>query len=192
VPVIPIAALVTFVGILVTLVGIILQNTQQRRTRDLEEQRFKYEQSRWREDLGREMIIKLFDERVVAYTKLWGYVRVASLSNRKDLSKAKTQEIAGDIREWRYGEGGLLAEDITRDAALQLQGSLWEYADSKDECIAFDRMRDARRLVLRSLRADLGLGKNVFGKKIYEIFEERQQIGKEIENLKQRQMHRPE
>jgi hypothetical protein len=201
----------TPIAVLVTLVGYVwqglythnrnkLQDAQQERTlalqdaqhnrtlalerekfkhqKDLESQRFEYEKDRWREELGREMMIKLLDERVTAYADLWGLIEFASSSN-KERDKATARHIAGEVREWRYGKGNLLAEDITRDAVYEFQKALWSYDPDYEP--SYQKMRDARKLVLRSLRADLGLGKNVSGETIYEILAARQAIGQELD-----------
>jgi hypothetical protein len=204
----------TPIAILVTIVGIIwqymytrsrdkLQDAQQKRTSDLEEekfkrasaleqekfdhqkalekQRFEYEQRRWREELGREMMIKLLEERLTAYTQLWGYIEVAAKSGNEDRTIETARNTAREVHKWRYDKGGLLAEDITRDAVHEFQKALWNY-DGSDT--SYRAMRTARRFVLRSLRADLGLGKNVSGETIYQIVGERQEIGKELEELR--------
>ena len=93
----------------------------------------------------------------------------------------KAHSTPREVHKWRYDKGGLLAEDITRDAVREFQQALWRYDGSRESSQA---MRAARRFVLRSLRADLGLGKNVSGQWIYQIVGERQEIGKELEEIR--------
>jgi len=202
------------IAILVTIIGIIwqytyrrsrdkLQDTQQKRANALEQERFKrasaleqekfnhqkaleelrfeYEQRRWREELGREMMIKLLEERLTAYTQLWGYIELAAKSELADLTIEKAHSTAREVHKWRYDKGGLLAEDITRDAVREFQQALWRYDGSRESSRP---VRAARSFVLRSLRADLGLGKNVSGQSIYQIVGERQEIGKELEEIR--------
>jgi hypothetical protein len=147
----------------------------------LEELRFEYEQRRWREELGREMMIKLLEERLTAYTQLWGYIELAARSGLADLTIEKAHNTAREVHKWRYDKGGLLAEDSTRDAVREFQQALWRYDGSRESSQA---MRAARRFVLRSLRADLGLGKNVSGQSIFQIVGERQEIGKELGEIR--------
>ncbi len=81
---------------------------------------------------------------------------------------------------WRYGKGGLLAEETTRDAAFALQTALWEYNGTEE---TYRRMRSARRIFRDALRADIGLGEDVRGQTIFEASEKRQKIRQEIKDL---------
>jgi hypothetical protein len=141
----------------------------------LEKQRFDYEKQRWREELGRDIMVKLLAERVEAYEQLWKHIEVASISRNEDPTSQEAKETARktatEIRKWRYGKGGLLAEDITRDAIYRFQQALWAYDGSEK---SYRAMRQARKLVVRSLRSDLGLGEDASGRTIFEISAARQ------------------
>ena len=150
--------------------------------KQLEVIRFEYEQRRWREELAREITVKLVEARFSEYTEVWSFVESISASHQMGgLTTETTKALAEKIKHWRYSKGGLLAEETTRDVAYVFQTALWEYDGSKE---SYRRMRQARRIFLEALRADTGLGENVTGQTIYEATEKRQKIHQELEELK--------
>jgi hypothetical protein len=151
--------------------------------KELEDIKFQYEMRRWREDLGKELISKLMTERISSYAQLWKIMEGVATS-RKPFTPDTTKDLAGQIIEWRYSKGGLLAEDVTRDAVFAFQQALWDYDGSRDKYVV---IRQARKLVLRSIRADLGLGEDVSGQSIYEIAEKRQHIGADLAKFQTQQ-----
>ena len=193
----------TPVAILVALVGIVWQaiythsrdkahDEQVKRELKLEDQKFNhqqeieklkfgYEQLRWREELAREIALKHVEVRLEEYTKAWSYIEEIA-RNQLDTGKLTpetTKEIAQQIKNWRYSKGGLIAEEITRDAAFALQRALWEYDGSK---VAYSRVRRARKIFRDALRADTGIGE-VAGQSIIILTEGRQKIREELIKL---------
>jgi|ERR1051326_258733 hypothetical protein len=146
--------------------------------------RFEYEQRRWREQLATQLSLKHVDARLTEYAHLWSYVRVAAKHNAgKSLTPEKAKDTAAAVETWRYSSGGLLAEEITRDAALAFQGALWNY-DASEE--GYNRIRQARRLLRDALRSDLGLGEDSSGQTIFDAAERRQKIKEDITVLQKK------
>ena len=150
--------------------------------RALEKQKFEYEKLKWREQLSLELAKRHLDARLDAYPPLWSHVRVVARHTERSgtLTPDQCKSIATEIEAWRYGKGGLLAEETTRDAAMTLQSALWQY-DSTPE--SFVRVRQARRLVRAALRADMGLGANSEGQDIFDASAARQRIAQELATL---------
>jgi hypothetical protein len=148
--------------------------------RGLENQKFEYDKLKWRETLSLEVAKRLLDARLEAYPPIWELVRaVARHTQRSDeLHPDRCKALAQDVETWRYGKGGLLAEDTTRDAALALQSALWEYDGSPE---GYRKVRLARRLVRKALRADMGLGSE--GQDIFYQTAVRQRIAQELAAL---------
>jgi len=112
--------------------------------KQLEVIRFEYEQRRWREELAREITVKLVEARFSEYTEVWSFVESISASHQMGgLTTETTKALAEKIKHWRYSKGGLLAEETTRDVAYVFQTALWEYDGSKE---SYRRMRQARRI----------------------------------------------
>ncbi|MBK8434442.1 MAG: hypothetical protein IPL28_25525 [Chloroflexi bacterium] len=88
--------------------------------------------------------------------------------------------MAEQILKWRYSKGGLLAEDVTRDAVYAFQQALWDFEGSPQK---YHVIRRARKIVLISMRADIGLGEDISGQSIYKIGEKRQNIGSELASI---------
>jgi len=143
--------------------------------KDLERLKFEYEQRRWREELGREITIKLMELRIKEYSKVWNSIQKISFSEK--LTKKVTQDVANNIKGWRYELGEIITEQVTSDAIIALQKALWDYDETPE---AFKRIRDLRLIVLKALRTDVGLGENVSGQTIYQMVENRQNIQKEL------------
>jgi hypothetical protein len=149
--------------------------------KEIEKMRFNYDQLRWREDLAHDIALKHVEVRLEEYSKAWAYIEGVA-RNKLDtgtLTKETTREIAQKIKTWRYSRGGLLAEEITRDAAYALQKALWEYNGEKT---SYHRIRNARTIFRNALRADMGIGE-IAGQTIYQLTEERQKIRKELNEL---------
>jgi hypothetical protein len=136
--------------------------------RDLDKQRFDYEKLKWREQLSLEIVKRHLDARLEVYHSLWTLIRsVARHTERSgELTPDQCKAIATEIEGWRYGIGGLLAEETTRDAALALQTALWKYDSTP---AGFSKVRQARGLLRDALRADLGLGVNSEGLNIFGV-----------------------
>lgn len=150
--------------------------------KQLEMIRFEYEQRQWREELAREMALKTVEVRIEEYAALWSRMAVIAVHTLgAGLTTESARELATDVMKWRYGKGGLLAAETTREAAYALQTALWEYDGSKEKQ---RNIRAARRLVRQALRADIGLGEDYTGQTIFEASEKVQKIQKAIEQLK--------
>jgi hypothetical protein len=150
------------------------------RQRELERQKFEYDKLKWRETLALELAKRHLDARLEAYPELWFLVRAVAKHRESSLDPKESKDLADAIERWRYGKGGLLAEETTRDAAIALQSALWKF-DSTSE--GFKNVRAARRLVRAALRADMGLGPNGDGETIFDATAERQRIGRELAAL---------
>lgn len=150
--------------------------------RDLENVKFQYEQLKWREQLAMELATRHLDARLAEYPHLWTLLRIASghVWNRGALTRERCREAAMDIEAWRYGKGGLLAEETTREAAFALQAALWRYDETPE---GFQRIRAARRLVRAALRADMGLGTDPQGQTIFDATAARHRIAQELASL---------
>jgi hypothetical protein len=148
----------------------------------LETIRFEYEQRKWREGLATQLSLKHVDARLSEYAQLWSFVRIAARHNRqtKTLTPEASKETAVNIEAWRYSTGGLLAEELTRDAALAFQTALWHYDESAE---GYHRIRVSRRLLRAALRSDLGLGEDSLGQTILEKTEGRQKIKQDLTAL---------
>jgi len=158
-----------------------LEDQKFKHQREIEELKFRYEQLRWREELASEITLKHVEVRLEEYSKAWSYIEgVARNQLETDkLTPETTKAIAQKIKNWRYSKGGLLAEDITRDAAFALQKALWEYNGTKE---AYKRIRSARKIFRDALRADTGIGE-VAGQTIIQVTEARQKIREELNEL---------
>jgi|GEM_PF-3267612 len=150
--------------------------------KQLEILRFQYEQKRWREELAREITLRLVEARIKENSEVWIWVKSIALHQLQDgkwpLDHTKT--LAQKIKEWRYGKGGLLAEEVTRDVAFTFQTALWEYNGSQEN---YKRIRQIRRIFREALRADMGMGENIRGQTIYETAEKHQKIKKELHEI---------
>jgi hypothetical protein len=159
-----------------------IENQKFEHQRQIETVKFEYEKLKWREQLALELAKCHLDARLQEYPALWILAR--AFANHKEssgkLTPEKCQSIASEIEVWRYSKGGLLAEETTRSAAVTLQTALWKY-DSSPE--AFNRIRQARRLVRASLRADMGLGSDSEGQTIFDATAERHRIIQQLEPL---------
>jgi hypothetical protein len=142
----------------------------------LEEKKFEYEQSRWREQLGREITVRLVEVRLEEYSRVWSNVMGIAKSERAGLTPQSAKEIARQIREWRYSKGGLLAEENARDAAYALQKVLFRYDGSDGD---WRHVRDARKIFRNAIRADMGLSEA-----IYEITQERQKVRRSLDDFR--------
>ena len=144
----PIAILVAGVGLLWQVIYTHgrdkIHDRQAARELKLEEQKFKYQQKieefkfnyeklRWREELTREIMLKHIDIRLEEYSKVWSYIEGFARHKLEDnkFTPDDAKSIAQKLKTWRYSKGGLLAEEITRDAVFALQKALWEYDGSK-------------------------------------------------------------
>jgi hypothetical protein len=121
----------------------------------MEELRQEHEQRRWREDFTIQMTLKLVDVRLTEYAPIWAHV--SKVAKSVVLTPALTQELAGQIRDWRYAKGGLLADEATRQAAVDFQEALWEFDGTPN---SEKRLRDFRARFRDALRADVGMGEN--------------------------------
>ncbi len=147
--------------------------------REIEQLRFAYDQSRWREDLGRELTIKLLDVRMEEYSKLWAVIEEVAIS--KSITPEDARRVAQKIRGWRYGKGGMLAESVTRDAAYYFQQVLWEYKAGPGQ---YRAIRKARSVLVQALRTDLGLGHGEGGKNMVELAAERIKLREQLPEAK--------
>jgi len=145
--------------------------------KELEKMKFEYEQRQWREQLAREITVRLVEARLDEYSKVWSFAEgVAKNQHEKGaLTPKATKAIARKIKRWRYSKGGLLAEEITRDAAFEFQRALWEYDGSVE---AYTRIRRARNIFRDAIRADTGLSEA-----IYQVTEARQKVREELKEL---------
>ena len=148
--------------------------------KDIERLRFEYEQRRWREELGRDITLKLMELRIQEYTELWK--GLLDISFASEITTESAKKIASQLRDWRYKRGEILSEQLTADTVIALQKALWEYDESPE---SHKRVRDLRLVLLRSLRTDIGLGKNISGQTIYQIVEDRQSIQKDLLRLQE-------
>jgi hypothetical protein len=129
--------------------------------RKLEDLKFTYEQQQWREQLARELTMKLVDARLDEYSKIWSYVQVIAQSAKQNgtFTPEVAKGLAGKVQAWRFSKGGLLAEETTRGAVYALQTALWDYDGSVS---SFHRVRHGRFLLRDAIRADIGLTGDVF------------------------------
>jgi len=127
----------------------------------LEDLKFTYEQQQWREQLARELTMKLVDARLDEYSKIWSYVRVVAQSAMQNgtFTPEVAKELADKVQAWRFSKGGLLAEETTRGAVYALQRALWDFDGSVD---SFHRVRHGRFVLRDAIRADIGLTGDVF------------------------------
>jgi hypothetical protein len=150
--------------------------------KELEVLRFEYEQRRWREELARDITVKIVESRIEEYSKVWSYIEsVAKFHfDMGNFTIDSARKVAQNLKDWRYGKGGLLAEATTREATYTLQTALFKYDETKE---SFKSIRRARSIFRDALRADIGLGENVKGQTIFESIEERQKIRNELAEL---------
>ena len=145
--------------------------------RKLEELKFQYEQRRWREQLARDLAVKLVESRLDEYSKVWSYIEGVAKSQHEmgAFTPEVAKSIAEKIKAWRYSKGGLLAEETTRSAAMAFQNALWNY-DGSDA--AYRRIRRGRFLFRDAIRADMGLTEEIF-----QLAEKRQKVREELEKF---------
>jgi hypothetical protein len=145
----------------------------------LEMIRFEYEQRKWREQFATQLSLKHVDARLHEYAQLWSHVRIAARHKfgTRSLTPESAKETATAVEAWRYSVGGLLAEEITRDAALAFQAAMWHYDGSTE---GYKQIRQARRLLRAALRCDVGLGEDSTGQTIFDAMEGRQRIKQEL------------
>jgi hypothetical protein len=129
--------------------------------RNLEDLKFTYEQQQWREQLARELTMKLVDARLDEYSRIWSHVRSIAQSAMQSgtFTPEVAKELADKVQAWRFSKGGLLAEETTRGAVYALQTALWDYDGSVD---SFHRVRRGRFVLRDAIRADIGLTADVF------------------------------
>jgi hypothetical protein len=173
----------TPIAVLAALVGVLWQTTyallrdrihdkQAQRELQLEEQKFEqqrkledlkftYEKQQWREQLARELTMKLVDARLDEYSRIWSYVRVVARSgmDRGTFTPEVAKDLADKVQAWRFSKGGLLAEETTRGAVYAFQRALWDYDGTVD---SFHRVRQGRFVLRDAIRADIGLTGDVF------------------------------
>ncbi len=149
--------------------------------KELETLRFEYEQRKWREELAKEISVKLVDIRAGEYATIWSQIESIAANKQESgkLTPEVTRALSEKVKAWRYSKGALVAEETTRDAAMAFQKALWDYDGSR----TYRQMRKARRLFRNAMRADLGVGENIEGKTIIEITEQRNKIKKELQAL---------
>jgi hypothetical protein len=150
--------------------------------KELEILRFEYEQRRWREELARDITIKIVEGRIEEYSRVWSYIESMAFFQYEtgDFAPDIAKKLAIKLRDWRYSKGGLLAEATTREATYTLQTALFKYDGSKE---SYKSIRRARSIFRDALRADIGLGEDVRGQTIFEATEQRQKIRKELVEL---------
>lgn len=148
----------------------------------LEKAKFGYERRQWREQLAHDITLVLFQARIDASIEIWNNVVEITKHQHQsgNVTAETTQQLAQKVQRWRYGKGGLLSEDTTRDVAYAFQRALWEYDGSKE---SYKRIRVARRLFRNALRADLGLGEDIKGRTIYQSAGIKQRIEEELTPL---------
>ena len=129
--------------------------------RKLEDLKFSYEQQQWREQLARDLTMKLVDARLDEYSRIWSYVRVVALSGMQNgtFTPEVAKELADKVQAWRFSKGGLLAEETMRGAVYAFQRALWEFDGTLD---SFHRVRRGRFVLRDAIRADIGLTGDVF------------------------------
>ncbi len=163
-------------------IGFYATNVYNRRQRDaeerrkdqssvLEEGRFDHERQKWREDLSNQITLKLLETRLTEYSYIWSRIEIVALHRMESgkLTQNSTRELANDVKKWRYSTGGLLAEPITRDAALAFQQAVWAFDGTTQ---SYEGIRDARRILRDALRADMGIHE-VLGKSLVDVTAER-------------------
>jgi hypothetical protein len=145
--------------------------------RTLEDLKFVYEQQRWREQLARELTMKLVEARLEEYSKVWSYVQgVAKSQHRAGVFTTEAaKDIAEKVKAWRYSKGGLLAEETTRSAAMAFQKALFDYDGSE---AAYRRIRSGRSIFRDAIRADMGLTGDIFQRAEERFQKVRQELNK--------------
>lgn len=129
---------------------------------NIESGRFDHERQKWREELSNLVTLKLLEARLVECSSLWSRIELVARHRMEsgELTVILARKLANDVEKWRYSRGGLLAEPVTRDAAVAFQRAAWNFDGTTE---SYSRIRDARRILRDALRADMGVGEVLGG-----------------------------
>ncbi len=122
-------------------------------------QQIQRERSRWLYDIKTALSVELYRKRMTEYAELSKLLLSLSTTQQKKLTIARAHEIAGEINQWMYGAGGMVASARTRNAGWALRDRLLRWkAGSQPKDIM-----EVRTLLMWSMRNDLDIasGKTV-------------------------------
>ena len=111
------------------------------------------ERTRWLYDLKTSLSVELHRKRMEEYEGLSMILMALSTTRQKQLTLARAHAIAGEINEWMYGAGGLVASAKTRNAGWALRDRLrrWKAGHQPKDIM------EVRTLLLWSMRNDLDI-----------------------------------
>ncbi len=95
------------------------ENKQNEFQQELE--KFRYEQRKWITELKTAYETEIFKTRIVSYPKAFEIIGKLSHKVREPLTPEKANEIAYELNDWFYSNGGMCAETSTRGAILLLR-----------------------------------------------------------------------
>ena len=116
-------------------------------------QQVRRERARWLYDIKTTVSVELHRKRMEEYAGLSKILMGLSTTSQKQLTIARAHQIAGEINEWMYGAGGLIASSKTRNAGWALRDRLlrWKAGQQPKDIM------EVRTLLLWSMRNDLDI-----------------------------------
>ncbi len=116
-------------------------------------QQVQRERMRWLYDIKTNLSVELHRKRMEEYAGLSTILMALSTTSQKQLTIARAHEIAGEINEWMYGAGGLVAGANTRNAGWALRDRLLRWKAGRQP----KDIMEVRTLLLWSMRNDLDI-----------------------------------
>lgn len=136
------ALLAAFVALITALVPALISWEQVRR-----------ERARWLYDIKTTVSVELHRQRMEEYAGLSKILMALSTTSQKALTIAHAHQVAGEINEWMYGAGGLIASAKTRNAGWALRDRLLRWKTGRQP----KDIMEVRTLLLWSMRNDLDI-----------------------------------
>ena len=116
-------------------------------------QQIQRERTKWLYDIKTALSVELYRKRMADYAQLSKLLMSLSTTQQKKLTIARAHEIAGEINEWMYGAGGMIASARTRNAGWALRDRLlrWKTGSQPKDIM------EVRTLLMWSMRNDLDI-----------------------------------
>jgi hypothetical protein len=116
-------------------------------------QQIQRERTKWLYDIKTTVSVELYRKRMAEYGELSKVLIGLSTTQQKQMTVARAHAIAGEINEWMYGAGGMVASQRTRNAGWALRDRLlrWKAGSQPKDIL------EVRALLMWSMRNDLDI-----------------------------------